>query len=268
LRFTSEVKYFLLLLFLQLLSPIICHAFDLPELPNFAGVGVGSTTECSGCADRFVGVLPGVRYVDSRGGLFEWYGPYAQYNFGELSGFQWGPSLSLRMGRSDVTDAVIDRLHSVPTTIEGGVFVGYEKIFPTAIPLRVRFLGNISGDLGNAYDGLHTYLNSSLWVPLSPSLFVGAGLGFTWASESFMNAFYGVTEKDSTASGLPAYSAAAGLQQVYDWLAVLWRANETFYFGAGYFVQHLTASASASPIIIHSGAVNQITYGAAIGWSL
>ena len=70
-------------------------------LPNFFGAGIGSTTEYAGGKDRIVGVLPGMRYVTSGGHLFEWYGTYTQYNFGSLTGFQWGPALALLSGTTE-----------------------------------------------------------------------------------------------------------------------------------------------------------------------
>ncbi|WP_258874570.1 hypothetical protein [Cupriavidus taiwanensis] len=87
---------------------------DLPgSLPNMAGVGIGSTTEFAGGKDRTVGVVPGLRYVTPGGRLLEWYGPYAQFNFGGLTGFQWGPAASLRLGRNNVDDPVVSRLHEI-----------------------------------------------------------------------------------------------------------------------------------------------------------
>lgn len=78
---------------------------DLPNsLPNMVGGGIGSTTQYAGGKDRMIGVVPGLRYVTQGGHLFEWYGPYAQYNFGGVTGFQWGlPSRSGSGARMSTT---------------------------------------------------------------------------------------------------------------------------------------------------------------------
>ncbi len=55
------------------------------------GGGLGSTTDYAGAKDRFIGAVPGVRYVTDGGQLFELYGPYAQFDLGGLTGLQYGP---------------------------------------------------------------------------------------------------------------------------------------------------------------------------------
>ncbi|SDI61130.1 MltA-interacting protein MipA [Paraburkholderia steynii] len=130
-------------------------------LPNFIGGGIGSTTEYAGGKDRIVGVLPGMRYVTSGGHLLEWYGTYAQYNFGNLTGFQWGPALALRLGRRDVDDAVVSQIHSVDTTLEGGGFVGYEYSHVGDIPYRLRGEVTVVTNAGAVYSGARISLNTS-----------------------------------------------------------------------------------------------------------
>ena len=82
--------------------------------------------------------MPGVRYVTDGGHLFELYGPYAQFDFGVLTGLQYGPAASLRLGRSDVNDPVVSQIHDIHTTVEAGEFVGYEYDNQGPIPYRLR----------------------------------------------------------------------------------------------------------------------------------
>jgi hypothetical protein len=147
---------------------------DLPgSLPNMVGVGIGSTTQYAGGSDRIVGVLPGLRYTTSSGDLLEWYGPYAQFDFGGETGWQWGPAISLRLGRHDVDDAVVSRIHTIPTTVEGGGFVGYEYMNTSAFPYRLRGELTVTTNAGAVYTGSRISLNGTAWLPLSPRVFVG-----------------------------------------------------------------------------------------------
>jgi outer membrane scaffolding protein for murein synthesis (MipA/OmpV family) len=166
-------------------------------LPNFFGGGVGSTTEYAGGKDRIVGAVPGMRYVTSSGHLFEWYGTYAQYNFGSLTGFQWGPALALRLGRRDVDDAVVSQVHSVDTTLEGGGFVGYEYSHVGDLPFRLRGEVTVVTNAGVVYSGARISLNTSAWFPVHARVFVGGGLGATWVSGGFNETYYGVTAQDA-----------------------------------------------------------------------
>jgi outer membrane scaffolding protein for murein synthesis (MipA/OmpV family) len=80
--------------------------------------------------------------------------------------------------------------------------------------------------------GGHVTPYASLWVPLSRTVFVGFGGGFTWSSESFMQQRFGVSPEASAASGLAVYSAGAD-----------------------------------SPIITQRGERDQITAGIGLGYS-
>ncbi|MGO4815569.1 MipA/OmpV family protein [Cupriavidus sp. 2MCAB6] len=241
---------------------------DLPNsLPNMVGAGFGSTTEYAGGKDRMIGVVPGVRYVTPGGHLFEWYGPYAQYNFGGVTGFQWGPAGALRLGRKDVDDPVVSQIHEIKTTVEAGGFIGYEYLDQGSIPYRLRGSVAVVTNAGVVYTGARLSVNGSGWVPLHPRVYAGAGLGASWVSQGFNQTYYGVTPDDAARSGLPVYAPGGGLQQVTGWLALVFQIDKNWYAGAMVYGQRLTGSAGDSPIVTQRGTRNQITYGAGIAYA-
>ncbi len=242
---------------------------DLPPgaLPNMVGLGIGSTTQFAGGKDRMIGVVPGVRYTTDSGRLFEWYGPYAQFNFGGLTGFQWGPAVGLRLGRKNVDDAVVSRIHEVDTTVEAGGFIGYQYVNEGRVPYRLRAGVNVMTNAGIVYGGARVTASGTAWVPLSPRLYAGAGLGATWVSGSFNRTYFGVTPSDSAASGLPVYSPGGGLEQFTGWLGMIWQFDKHWYGGALVYLQCLTNDAADSPIVTQRGTRNQLTYGAGIGYA-
>ncbi|WP_432258625.1 MipA/OmpV family protein [Cupriavidus sp. TMH.W2] len=237
------------------------------SLPNMAGLGVGSTTEFAGGKDRMVGVVPGLRYVTPGGRLLEWYGPYAQFNFGGLTGFQWGPAVGLRLGRNNVDDPVVSRVHEIDTTVEAGGFIGYEYLNEGRIPWRLRGGVNVMTNAGIVYGGTHIAATGSLWVPLHPRVYAGVGLGATWVSGSFNRTYFGVTPSDSAASGLPVYNPGGGLEQFTGWLALIYQFDKHWYGGAMVYGQRLAGDAADSPIVTQRGTRNQITYGVGIGYA-
>jgi len=241
---------------------------DLPgAIPNMVGIGVGSTTEYAGGNERMLGVLPGLRYTTESGRLLEWYGPYAQFNFGGLTGWQYGPAVSLRLGRKDVDDPVVAQVHEIDTTVEAGGYVGYEYHAPGAIPYRLRGGVSVLTNAGIVYGGVRVNATGSLWVPVHRRVFLGAGLGMTWVSRSFNQTYFGVTEADSAASGLPVYSPGGGLEQCTGWLAAIYQIDRHWYAGAMIYMQRITGSAADSPIVSQRGTRNQITYGAGIAYA-
>lgn len=241
---------------------------DLPgSMPNLFGAGVGTTTEYAGGNERMVGALPGLRYTTDSGRLLEWYGPYAQFNFGVGTGFQWGPTVSLRLGRHDVSDPVVSQIHTVPTTVEGGGFIGYEYIHDGAIPYRLRAELTVTTNAGIVFTGSRVSLNGTAWVPLSKSVFAGAGLGTSWSSGGFNTTYFGVTGEDSARSGLPSYNPSSGFEQITSWLACVYQINSRWYAGALVFYQRLTGPAAESPIVVQRGTRNQLTFGAGVAYA-
>lgn len=241
---------------------------DLPSsLPNLFGVGIGTTTEYAGGRERMVGVLPGLRYTTDTGHLFEWYGPYAQFNFGTGTGFEWGPAVALRLGRHDVSDPVVSQIHTIPTTVEGGGFIGYEYIHSGAVPYRLRGELTVTTNAGAVFTGSRVTLSGSAWAPLSTRVFTGAGLGASWASGGFNETYFGVTGEDSVRSGLPSYNPSSGIEQITSWLACVYQINRSWYAGALVFYQRLTGPAGNSPIVVERGTRNQITVGAGVAYA-
>jgi MipA family protein len=257
-----------LVIYGTLIRGTFAQSVDLPAgLPNLVGAGIGSTTDYAGGKDRTLGVVPGVRYVTDGGHLVEWYGPLVQYDFGGVTGFQWGPVASLRLGRKHVDDPVVSQIHDVDTTVEGGGFAGYEYDHAGSFPYRLRGSLTVVTNAGVVYTGARVALNGSAWVPLSSRIFTGAGLGATWVSRGFNQTYFGVTAEDSNRSGLPEFSPGGGLEQGTGWLAVIYQFNKSWYGGAMVYYQRLTGSAADSPIVTERGTRNQITYGAGIAYA-
>ncbi|GLS06252.1 hypothetical protein GCM10007860_34280 [Chitiniphilus shinanonensis] len=236
-------------------------------LPNLVGVGVGVTPQYSGADEEVVGVVPGLRYVTESGRLLEWYGPVAQYNFGELEGWQWGPVVALRLGRKDVDDDVVKHLHEIDNTFEFGGYFGYEYLHRDGIPWRVRVGANLLTNAGQEYDGARFNLAGTFWLPLSERWMIGAGGGASWASSDFNRVYYGVTAADAAASGLPVYTPGGGMQQVFGWVGTIVQLHQHWYGGAMVFVQRLSGDAGDSPIVTERGDRLQLTYGLGLGYA-
>lgn len=243
-------------------------ALDLPgSLPSMVGGGLGSTTDYAGGKDRFIGAVPGVRYVTDGGRLFELYGPYAQFDLGGLTGLQYGPAISLRLGRNNVDDDVVSKIHEIHTTVEAGGFIGYEYDNQGAFPYRLRGSVTLMTNAGIVYSGTRLSVNGSLWIPVHRRVFAGLGLGASWVGQSFNQVYYGVTEQDSAQSGLPAYNPSGGLEQITGWLAAIYQLDKHWFAGAMIYCQRISGAAANSPIVTERGTRNQITYGVGVAYA-
>ena len=124
----------------------------------------------------------------------------------------------------------------------------------------------LAGVSGGA-TGSHVTPYASFWMPLSRSVLVGLGVGLTWSSGSFMHQRFGVTPADSEVSGLPVYTASAGLRKVYTWPAVVWRFHPRWFGCVGALYQGLTGDAANSPIVTERWKPNQWTVGGGVAYA-
>jgi outer membrane protein len=233
-------------------------------VPNFVGAGIGSTTEYLGGKERVWGIAPGARVALEKNRFIEVYGPLADMNLADSANWEFGPAVSYRFGRSDVSDPAVGLLPEIEGGLEAGVFAGWHYVRMEGIPYRVRVGVQIVTAVSGGATGGHVTPYASLWVPLSPTLFVGLGGGFTWSSESFMQQRFGVSPEASAASGLRAYSANAGVRQYYVWPAVLMKLTSEWYAGAGAFWQRIAGDGAGSPVVREK---DQITAGVGVGYS-
>ena len=248
-------------------TPVAAMGLSQDVIPNFVGLGVGVTPQWMGSSDMVTMAAPAARVKFQGERFFELYGPIADVNLLDSSNWEFGPIGQYRFGRTDVDDAVVKLLPEIKGGVELGLFGGYHYTNTDGIPWRLRLGISATGGVGGDAKGSHVTPYASLWMPLSPKVFLGLGAGFTWSSDAFMQQRFGVTPAASTASGLPVYTAGAGVRQVYAWPAVLFEVKPGWFLALGGFYQRITGDAADSPIVTQRGDRNQWTAGAGIGYS-
>jgi outer membrane protein len=241
-------------------------AVPVDIFPNFVGLGVGFTPEYAGSKDYMAGIAPGLRVSFQSNRFIEWYANFADVNLLPLARWQLGPLLNYRFGRSDVSDPVVQKLPEIDGTFEAGIFGSYTYTNLDGIPWRLRVGLTVLTNFGNIYTGVNAFGWGSFWFPVRKDIFVGLGGGAGGGSESFMNAYFGVTQEGAASSGLDSYSPGAGLKSFYAYPAVIWQFHPSWAAGAGLFYQRLVGGASDSPIVKDRGSADQFTGGVGLGY--
>jgi outer membrane protein len=236
-------------------------------IPNFVGLGIGTTTQWMGSSDMVGGIVPGGRVQFSTHRFAEMYGAILDANVLDIPNWEFGPMLSYRFGREDVDDPVVNQLPPLDGGWEAGVIAGYHYISTRHVPWRWRVGVAATTAISGDATGGHVTPYTSFWMPLSRAVFVGVGAGVTWSTARFMAQRFSVTPADSAASGLPVYTAGSGMRQVYAWPAVIVRVSERWFAGTGAFYQRLTEDAADSPIVTERGSPNQWTAGVGLGYA-
>jgi outer membrane protein len=247
--------------------PADASGLSVDIIPNFAGLGIGTTTQWMGSSDRVGGIVPGARVQLSTHRFAELYGAILDANVLDIPNWEFGPMLTYRFGRKDVDDPVVNELPPIDGGWEGGAFAGYHYVHVGSIPWRWRVGVSATTAMSGDATGGHVTPYTSFWMPLSRTVFVGVGAGVTWSTDSFMAQRFSVTPADSAASGLPVYDAEAGMRQVFAWPAVIVRVSERWFAGTGAFYQRLTGDGADSPIVTERGSPNQWTAGFGLGYA-
>lgn len=235
-------------------------AFAPDYLPDFAGVGVGLAPDYIGSDSFRLGVAPiarisrGERYLDVIAN-------FARANILDHPNWRLGPAATLRLGRDDVDDAVVDRLPDIDPTLELGGFVGY--VVQAGEDPRTRLRANVSftHDVLGESDGFVVAASLKKWVPVGRFGALGLSLATTFASDEHADTYFSVTPAGAAASGLPTYDAGAALRDVRVTAVFVHPVSKSVVLGAGALYGRLLGDAADSPIVSQRGSENQLIFG-------
>jgi len=155
---------------------------------------------------------------------------------------------------------------SVDVSVEAGGFAEYWPAdwLRTRVELRRAFLGA---------DGSIADVSSDLvWRPDRAWTFT-AGPRLSFADKEFMNAYYGVTPQQSTASGLRQFDASAGLRAYGAGTFAKYKWSEQVSTMGFIEYERLSGETLESPLLTstpgvrHNGSADQFTFGLGLSYS-
>lgn len=155
--------------------------------------------------------------------------------------FKIGPIVSLDSGRDEDDNDKLEGLGDVDNSIEVGGFVTY-RMKPMRFHLEVR------QDVDSGHEGALAEFTAGTSLPfetIRSFLFVGT----TWASDDYMESFFGVSSEQSTDSGLKQYNADAGFKDVRIGITGGYSLTNRWKIGAKLEYKRLVGDAADSPIV-------------------
>jgi outer membrane protein len=233
---------------------------ELPQ-PNFAGVGIGSYPDYLGSDEQAVGVAPIARISLGGNRFARLMVNDLRINLLDHSNWQFGPAAVYRFGREDVDDRVVSKVREIDDSLSLGAFGAYLWRDPAEFRRQAGVGGWALGDVSGAYGGWTAGLNAFAMEPVARMVSVAGGAALTYASENYMDEYFGVTAADSLASGLPVYTPGGGLRDVRAWLTALVHLGPQWHIGAGVMYSRLVGDAADSPLVADRGSKNQWVYG-------
>lgn len=152
-----------------------------------------------------------------------------------------GAILSWTSGRDEDDDDTLEGLGDVDSSTEAGGFFTYRNK-PFRFKLEAR------QDIGSGHEGRLVELSTGRTLPFDVP-FVFIALGTTWASDDYMESFFGVNGKQSDNSGLRTHNAKAGIKDVNISMTSGYKITKRWRIGAKIEYKRLTGDAADSPII-------------------
>jgi outer membrane scaffolding protein for murein synthesis (MipA/OmpV family) len=173
----------------------------------------------------------------------------------QSSNFRAGPILKVDFGRSESDSPDLLGLGSVGKSVELGVFASY-----TSGPLRYRV--RLRHDVVSGHEGAVADADVSLAIYRAESVNIGSRLSTTWVSKKYMNAFFGITPTQATASGLTIYTADSGLKDISLSVGGEFQVTPRWAVVVNAAAQRLIGDANNSPLVTVRGSGNQFSAGA------
>lgn len=169
-------------------------------------------------------------------------------------GFSFAPALSIAGERKSEDNAHLLGLPNIDATYAPGLRVGYEW-----------GAAEIYGELRYAFGGAQGLLGDvgvNLTAQLTPELEIVGGPVVSFASENYMDTYFGVTAAGSAATGgrLAAYDPTGGIKSAGLNLSARYEFMPDTFISANASYTRLLGSAADSPIV-EKDAVNQFVVG-------
>lgn len=156
----------------------------------------------------------------------------------------WSAGLALQYDfteRETSDDTHLRGLQNVPATARAKLFLNYTL---SALTLSTSAAQDIAGNR----EGLVVDSNASVTLPVGKKLYLTAGPGITWTNGTYQQTFFGVTQAQSTASGLPVYDAHGGAATGYVTVEADYLLTKSLIVTAEMKFARLYGNAAQSPI--------------------
>jgi outer membrane protein len=233
---------------------LLSQAAIAQDFNTSIGLGLGMVPEYEGSEDYTAVPLLYARY--------NWDdGKYVMLKGNQLKGnilnkkIEFGPLLQYRMERGDVDNDQVDSMKDVDAAVEGGFFLTGRF---GAWSASLEFAADVSGE----HDGFLVTLGGNYRHVFSDYFNMTFGVSSTYASENYMDTYFGIDAGNRGSSTLQDYSVDdGGFKDVGLYVNADYKFTECWSVVGNLGYKYLLNDAADSPIVEDEGNENQFYLG-------
>ena len=174
--------------------------------------------------------------------------------------FRAGPVGAFKTARKASDHSELRGLNDVKFAIEIGGFAEYYAFDWLRVRSEVR-----RGF--NGHEGIVAEFSADVIVPLNERMTFAAGPRYTVTNAKYASTYFGVSNVEALASGLPAFDARGGSNAVGVGAQLRYKLNPQWELRGYVEYDKLLGSAADSPLVKLRGSSNQVTYGLGVAYS-
>lgn len=172
---------------------------------------------------------------------------------------QLGPLVRFRPGRDQDDNDALRGLGDVDYSIEAGAFLRY-GIGPWSAGLT------LAQDVADGHDGALAEASVGYGMPIAAGLKASLRASTTWASDDYMQSYFGISAAQAARSGRAAYEAEAGIKNVGLTLGLEYELMKDVGLGARIGYTRLLGDAADSPLVEGDGSADQVSMGVSLSY--
>jgi outer membrane protein len=218
------------------------------------GLGAGIAPDYEGSSDYRAVPIPFVSVRFSNDMNILWIANLVRANLIPSRTWMGGPIIQYIQKRDDVDNNKVDKLDSVDASLMTGGFFGV-RIDQFSLSIEAM------QDIADGNEGAIVRLRGGYHIPISKEWSASLNAFTTWADEDYIEAYFGINQRNANKSGLKTFDADEGFKDVGIALPVTYSPWEDWSILGAVAYKRLLGDAADSPVVDDEGDANQFVGG-------
>jgi len=250
-------------MFMGLLAALLSLLLVVPTIQaaDFSiGGGIGVKPDYEGSSDYELVPVPAGSAKFDNGMYLKLLGLNLRANLIPSNFWRLGPVYNYRPERDNVENNRVDRMKDISDANELGIFGGIEW---QGWYVFLEWLA----DTGDAYDGSYGTLKGGYNWMVNKEWMLTFGAFTTYASDDYMETYFGVSSGDAARSGLDRYNADGGMKDIGLDFGANWRFAQNWDLRGLFQIKQLVGDADDDSPVVDEGSETQLFTAVLVVWN-